>query len=114
MASISQTAAVRPAKSLTSRGGLVDKYFYLAMGLLAAAVVVAGFSQTVEASLFHPPFRGRRSLVPWRGVFGVGAVLHFSIGAGADTQCKTAPLSGLVWRGSGRGDGAAGNYDGRS
>ena len=54
MASISQTAAVRPAKSVSSRGGPLDKYFYLVMGLLAAAAVVAGFSQTVEASLFHP------------------------------------------------------------
>ena len=54
MASISQMAAVRPAKSVTSRGGPLDKYFYLVMGLLTAATVVAGFSQTVEASLFHP------------------------------------------------------------
>lgn len=54
MASISQTAAVRPAKSLTSRGGLVDKYFYFAMGLQAAIVVIAGFGKTVNANLFHP------------------------------------------------------------
>jgi hypothetical protein len=54
MASISQTGAVRPAIGVTSRGGLVDKYFYLVMGLLTATTVVAGFSQTVEASLFHP------------------------------------------------------------
>lgn len=54
MASISQSAVVRPAKSVTSRGGLVDKYFYFAMSLLIVTVVVAGFSQTVDASLFHP------------------------------------------------------------
>ena len=54
MASISQTAGARPALSFTGRGGLVDKYFYLAMGLLTAATVYAGFSQTVNMNLFHP------------------------------------------------------------
>jgi len=54
MASISQTATAPPAKGLTSRGGFVDKYFYLAMGVLAAATVVSGFSQTVDGNLFHP------------------------------------------------------------
>jgi hypothetical protein len=39
---------------ITGRGGLVDKYFYLAMGLLSAAIVVAGFSKTVDVKLFHP------------------------------------------------------------
>lgn len=54
MASISQTAGVRPAMSVTGRGGLVDRYFYFAMTLLIAAIVVAGFSQTINASLLHP------------------------------------------------------------
>jgi hypothetical protein len=54
MASISQTTAVRVANGVTSRGGLVDKYFYFAMSLLATAIVVAGFSKTVNVKLFHP------------------------------------------------------------
>jgi hypothetical protein len=54
MASVSHTAIVRPGSRIAGRNGLVDKYFYLVMGLLTAATVVAGFSQTVEASLFHP------------------------------------------------------------
>jgi hypothetical protein len=33
---------------------LLDKYFYFAMSLLIAAIVVAGFSQTVNQNLFHP------------------------------------------------------------
>jgi hypothetical protein len=32
----------------------LDKYFYLCMSLLVAAVVVYGFSHTVDANLFHP------------------------------------------------------------
>lgn len=33
---------------------LLDKYFYLAMSLLIAAVIVYGFSQTANENLFHP------------------------------------------------------------
>jgi hypothetical protein len=33
---------------------LLDKYFYFAMSLLIAAIVVAGFSRTVNQNLFHP------------------------------------------------------------
>ncbi|HUN86758.1 MAG TPA: hypothetical protein VMU48_20425, partial [Terracidiphilus sp.] len=37
--------------------GLVDRYFYFAMSLLFAAIVVIGFSRTVNQNLFHaaPP-----------------------------------------------------------
>jgi hypothetical protein len=40
--------------AITGRNGLIDKYFYFAMSLLIAAIVVWGFSHTIEASLFHP------------------------------------------------------------
>jgi len=53
MASISQGAAVRPLSGVTGRGGLVDKYFYIAMSLLLAAIVVWGFSHTVDQHLIH-------------------------------------------------------------
>lgn len=33
---------------------LLEKYFYFAMSLLIAAIVVAGFSRTVNQNLFHP------------------------------------------------------------
>ena len=33
---------------------LLDQYFYFAMSVLIAAVVVAGFSQTLDQRLFHP------------------------------------------------------------
>ena len=38
----------------TGRNGLIDRYFYFAMSLLVAAIVVWGFSHTINDSLFHP------------------------------------------------------------
>lgn len=63
MASTSQTATVHPSWSFTGRNGLLDRYFYFAMSLLAAAIVVWGFSHTVNENLFHasPP----RPLILW-------------------------------------------------
>jgi hypothetical protein len=51
--SISPTAAVRPVAIFTGRNSLLDRYFYFAMSLLSAAVVVWGFGHTVDQSLFH-------------------------------------------------------------
>jgi len=76
MASISQTAGARPALSFTGRGGLVDKYFYLAMGLLTAATVYAGFSQTVNMNLFHPAVP-RPKLLWFHGTAFSGWVLFY-------------------------------------
>jgi hypothetical protein len=63
MATASQTAAVRPDFHLAGRGGLVDKYFYFAMSLVMAGIVVWGFSKTVDHNLIHaaPP----RPMVLW-------------------------------------------------
>jgi hypothetical protein len=57
MASSAQSAAARSQSNITGRNGLVDKYFYFAMSLLFAVIVVWGFSQTVNSNLFHaaPP-----------------------------------------------------------
>lgn len=54
MASLSQGAVVRPLNPVIRRNGLVDRYFYFAMSLLFAAIVVVGFSRTVNQNLFHP------------------------------------------------------------
>jgi hypothetical protein len=47
-----------PATTIGFRGW-VDKYFYFAMSLLIAAIVIWGFSHTIDANLFHgaPPRR---------------------------------------------------------
>ena len=57
MASVSQQVIARPTPGLVGRNGLIDRYFYLFLSLLIAAVVVAGFSKTVDQSLLHaaPP-----------------------------------------------------------
>jgi hypothetical protein len=63
MASVSQAAVVGPVHRITGRNGLIDKYFYFAMSLTIAAIVVWGFSHTVEQNLLHaaPP----RPLLLW-------------------------------------------------
>ncbi|HUX44526.1 MAG TPA: hypothetical protein VMV57_07225 [Terracidiphilus sp.] len=53
MASRTQELPVSPFATVTGHNGLIDKYFYFAMSLLIAAIVIAGFSQTVEANLIH-------------------------------------------------------------
>jgi len=42
------------ATPVTGRNGFVQRYFYLAMSLLLAAIVVDGFKRTVNDNLFHP------------------------------------------------------------
>ena len=53
MASVPQDVVARPFVSVTGRNGLLDRYFYFFMSLLVAAIVVWGFSHTVNANLFH-------------------------------------------------------------
>jgi len=40
--------------TVTGRNGIVQRYFYFAMSLLLAAIVVSGFKRTVNDNLFHP------------------------------------------------------------
>src|SRR5208283_480475 len=40
--------------TLTGRNGIVHRYFYFAMSLLLAAIVISGFKRTVNDNLFHP------------------------------------------------------------
>jgi hypothetical protein len=77
MATVSQSANVRPAVHFTGRNGLVDKYFYFSMGLLAAAIVVWGFSHTVDQNLLHaaPP----RPLLLWLHGVAFSAWITFFI-----------------------------------
>jgi hypothetical protein len=42
------------ATTLTGRNGMVHRHFYFAMSLLMAAIVVVGFSRTINDNLFHP------------------------------------------------------------
>ncbi len=102
MASISQTAVVRPSKSATGRGGLVDRYFYFAMGLLAASIVVAGFSQTVNANLFHPAVP--RPTILWFHGAAFSGWLLFYIFQSALVRTHNVKLHrSLGWFGAGLG-----------
>jgi hypothetical protein len=51
MASLTQSV---PVRAFSSRKGVVEEYFYFAMSLLIATIVVTGFSRTVNQNLFHP------------------------------------------------------------
>jgi hypothetical protein len=54
MASSAQGAITGVQLKIAGRNGLVDKYFYFVMSLLFAAIVMWGFSRTVDQNLFHP------------------------------------------------------------
>jgi hypothetical protein len=53
MASISHGAVASRPSAWTGRGGLLDQYFYFVLSLLVAAIVVWGFSHSVDQNLFH-------------------------------------------------------------
>jgi len=60
MASASSTAVAHRPLAISGRNGLIDRYFYFAMSLLSAALVLDGFGRTVDHRLFHaaPPRPG--------------------------------------------------------
>jgi hypothetical protein len=43
-----------PRPLFTGRNSALDRYFYFAMSLVIAGIVVWGFSHSVDANLFHP------------------------------------------------------------
>jgi hypothetical protein len=53
----SRTIPIRVSATSSHRGGLLDKYFYFGMSLLIPAVVIYGFSHTIDEDLLHatPP-----------------------------------------------------------
>ena len=75
--------AVGPEKkistlTLTGRNGIVHRYFYFAMSLLVAAIVVDGFKRTVNDNLFHPAVP--RPFILWiHGSAFAGWVIFFTL-----------------------------------
>jgi hypothetical protein len=63
------------------RGRLVQKYFYFAMSLLVAIVVVYGFSNTIGANLIHPTVPRPRLLYFHAGIF-FGWLIFFIVQSG--------------------------------
>ena len=102
MGSIPQTIAARPAAIFTGRNSLLDRYFYLAMSLLAAAVVAWGFGHTVDQSLFHPAVPRPRLLWFHGAVFS--AWILFFIFQSALIRTRNIRLHRLMgWFGAGLG-----------
>jgi len=64
-----QPTLVNPSRTRHASGTmsplrqLVNRYFYFAMSLLIAGIVVSGFSRTVDGNLLHPPVP--RPLILW-------------------------------------------------
>jgi hypothetical protein len=73
--------ALIPEKKLSTttfsgRNGILCRYFYFAMSLLVAAIVVAGFKRTVNDHLFHPAVP--RPFILWiHGAAFAGWVIFF-------------------------------------
>ncbi len=98
--------------TFSSRNGILCRYFYFAMSLLMAAIVVAGFKRTVDANLFHPAVP--RPFILWiHGAAFAGWVIFFicQSSAGPYRQSQLASLDRMVWRWSRYRDGSARRHD---
>src|SRR5882724_332607 len=69
------------ATTWAGRRGIVDRYFYFAMSLLVAVIVVAGFQRTVDANLFHAAIP--RPFILWIHGAAFAAWVIFFIGQSA-------------------------------
>jgi hypothetical protein len=62
--------------AVTGRNGIAHRYFYFAMSLLLAALVVSGFKRTINNNLFHPAVP--RPFILWiHGAAFAGWVIFF-------------------------------------
>jgi len=62
--------------AVTGRNGILHRYFYFAMSLLIAAIVVVGFKRTVNDNLLHPAVP--RPFILWiHGAAFAGWVIFF-------------------------------------
>lgn len=102
MGSLSQSAAARPVAVFTGRNSLLDRYFYFAMSLVAAAAVLWGFSHTVDQSLLHPAVPRPRILWFHGAVFSTWIL--FFIFQSALVRTRNVKLHRLTgWFGAGLG-----------
>ena len=102
MAATSSYSLDRPTSLFAGRGSLLDRYFYFAISLLFAAIVIWGFSHSVDHNLFHatPP----RPLLLWihGAAFSLWIVFYILQSALVRTRNVNIHRS-LGWFGAGLG-----------
>jgi hypothetical protein len=88
------------ATTFSGRNGILCRYFYFAMSLLLAAIVVSGFKRTVNDNLFHPAVP--RPFILWiHGTAFAGWVIFF---IGQSTLVRIRKVSwhrSIGWFGAG-------------
>jgi hypothetical protein len=99
MASVSQQVIARSRPGLLGRNGLIDRYFYLFLSLVVAAVIVAGFSRTVDQGLIHAK-PGRPVLLWLHGAAFSGWVVFFILQSGLVRIGKVSLHRLLGWFGA--------------
>src|SRR5262249_13241185 len=101
MASLSQSVPAPAARKLVTRNnGLLEQYFYLAMSLLFAAIVVTGFSRTVNQNLFHPAIP--RPFLLWvHGAAFSGWIAFYILQSALVRSCNVKLHRQLGWIGAG-------------
>ena len=102
MATVSQQAIARPAPGIVGRNGLIDRYFYFFLSLVVAAVIVAGFSRTVNQGLIHAT--PARPVLLWlHGATFSGWVVFFILQSGLVRIHKVSWHRTLGWFGAALG-----------
>jgi hypothetical protein len=86
--------------TFSGRNGILCRYFYFAMSLLMAAIVVAGFKRTVDANLFHPAIP--RPFILWiHGGAFAGWVIFFICQSALVRMRKVSWHRSIGWFGAG-------------
>jgi len=96
------TGSKRKSSTMTVSGrhGIVQRYFYFAMSLLLAAIVVTGFKRTVNDNLLHPAVP--RPFILWiHGAVFAGWVIFFILQSSLVRLHKVSWHRSIGWFGAG-------------
>ena len=99
--SVRENAVAMPMDTLRNSEALaehlrkfLDRFFYLGMSLLVAAVVIFGFSHTIGDNLLHPD-RPRPLILPIHAmVFSAWLALFIAVRPGALIKARLASMPG--------------------
>ena len=96
------TGVNRATATVSTRGRFLEKYFYLFMSLLIPAIIVYGFSHTIDRNLIHPAIPRPRILYLHAVVFS-GWVLFFILQSALVQTRNIAWHRRLGWYGAAHG-----------